>query len=59
MGTLLVLGFAAFAWLYPGVAPLAALAALVPGWWLKFALVTRAALKQDFSLPHLPVRGTR
>jgi phenylacetyl-CoA:acceptor oxidoreductase subunit 2 len=39
--------------------PLAGLAALATGWWLKLALVTRAALKQEFSLPHLPVRGTR
>ena len=41
------------------VPPLAGLAALGAGWRLKFLLVTRAALKQEFSLPHLPVRGTR
>jgi phenylacetyl-CoA:acceptor oxidoreductase subunit 2 len=41
------------------VTPLAGLAALAAGWWLKFALVTRAAHTQGFSLPHLPVRGTR
>ena len=35
------------------------LAAVVTGGWLKYALVTRASLKQDFSLPHLPVRGAR
>lgn len=42
----------AFAWL-------AALAATGTGWRLKFALVTRASSFQGFSLPHLPVRGTR
>jgi phenylacetyl-CoA:acceptor oxidoreductase subunit 2 len=41
------------------VPPLAGLAALATGWWLKFALVTRASFNQGFSLPHLPVRGTR
>jgi len=39
--------------------PLAGLAALAPGWWLKLALVTRASFNQGYSLPHLPVRGTR
>jgi phenylacetyl-CoA:acceptor oxidoreductase subunit 2 len=39
--------------------PLAAAAALATGWWLKFALVTRAAFNQGFALPHLPVRGAR
>ena len=38
---------------------LAGLAALATGAWLKFALVTRASFNQGFSLPHLPVRGTR
>ena len=42
----------AFAWL-------AAAAATGTGWWLKFALVTRASSFQGFSLPHLPVRGAR
>jgi len=41
------------------VPPLAGLAALAAGWWLKLALVTRASFNQGFSLPHLPVRGTR
>jgi phenylacetyl-CoA:acceptor oxidoreductase subunit 2 len=41
------------------VPPLAGLAAIAAGWWLKFALVTRASFNQGFSLPHLPVRGTR
>jgi phenylacetyl-CoA:acceptor oxidoreductase subunit 2 len=40
-------------------APLAGIAALGAGWWLKFVLVTRASINQGFSLPHLPVRGTR
>jgi phenylacetyl-CoA:acceptor oxidoreductase subunit 2 len=41
------------------VPPLAGLAALAAGGWLKFALVTRASFNQGFSLPHLPVRGAR
>ena len=41
------------------VPPLAGLAALGAGLWLKFALVTRASFNQGFSLPHLPVRGSR
>jgi phenylacetyl-CoA:acceptor oxidoreductase subunit 2 len=40
-------------------APLAGLAALASGWWLKYVLVTRASVNQGFSLPHLPVRGAR
>lgn len=51
---LLLLGNAFF-W----AAPLAGLAALAAGAWCKFAIVTRASLKQDFSLPHLPVRGAK
>ncbi len=46
----------ALAYFVPSLAGLLALAA---GGWLKFALVTRASFKQEFSLPHLPVRGTR
>ena len=38
---------------------LAGVAAIATGWWLKFALVTRASINQGFALPHLPVRGTR
>lgn len=46
--------------LYAGpLAWLAAAAAVGTGWWLKFALVTRASSFQGFSLPHLPVRGAR
>jgi hypothetical protein len=41
------------------MAPLGGLAALAAGWWLKFALVTRASFNQGFSLPQLPVRGSR
>jgi len=41
------------------IPPLAGLAALAAGAWLKFALVTRASFNQGFSLPHLPVRGSR
>jgi phenylacetyl-CoA:acceptor oxidoreductase subunit 2 len=44
-----------FAW----AAPAAGIVAFLAGAWLKLALVTRASFKQDFSLPHLPVRGTR
>ncbi len=44
----------------PGWAgPLAGAAALAGGWWLKYVLVTRASVNQGFSLPRLPVRGTR
>ena len=52
---LLLLLSSRFAW----AAPLAGAAALAGGWWLKFTLVTRVSLKEEFSLPHLPVRGTR
>ncbi len=38
---------------------LAGVGALVAGWQFKFALITRAAYNQGFSLPHLPVRGSR
>jgi phenylacetyl-CoA:acceptor oxidoreductase subunit 2 len=58
-GTGAALAVALLAYFIPALAALAGIAALVPGWWLKHALVTRAAHKQGFSLPHLPVRGTR
>lgn len=45
--------------LLPFSPPLAGLAALAAGWWLKLALVTRASFNQGYSLPHLPVRGAR
>lgn len=38
---------------------LAGVLALATGWQFKFVLITRAAYNQGFSLPHLPVRGTR
>jgi phenylacetyl-CoA:acceptor oxidoreductase subunit 2 len=43
----------------PVCAPLAGLAALIPGWRFKFVLVTRASFNQGFALPKLPVRGAR
>lgn len=58
-GTIAPLALGLAALFVPQVAPLAGLAALLTGWWLKFVLVTRAALNQGFSLPQLPVRGTR
>jgi phenylacetyl-CoA:acceptor oxidoreductase subunit 2 len=59
--TLLALGTAVpLALLAFGTAePLAAAAVLATGWWLKLALVTRAAFNQGFALPHVPVRGAR
>jgi phenylacetyl-CoA:acceptor oxidoreductase subunit 2 len=50
LGTLLPLVLVPFT-------PLAGLAAFAAGAWLKYTLVTRAAFHQEFSLPHLPVRG--
>jgi phenylacetyl-CoA:acceptor oxidoreductase subunit 2 len=58
-GTAAALALAFIAYFIPWAGVLAGLAAVAPGWWLKHALVTRAAHKQGFSLPHLPVRGTR
>lgn len=58
-GTIAALVLAFISYFIPAAGTLAGLAAIVPGWWLKHALVTRAAHKQGFSLPHLPVRGTR
>lgn len=52
-GTVAPLALAFFA---PAAAGVLALAA---GAWLKLALVTRASFNQGFSLPHLPIRGTR
>jgi len=40
-------------------AALAGLLAALAGAYVKFTLVTRAGFNQGFSLPHLPVRGTR
>ena len=59
IGTLAPLALVLGAFFLPQAAALAGLAAILAGWWLKFVLVTRAALNQGFSLPRLPVRGTR
>ncbi|HEY6967056.1 MAG TPA: hypothetical protein VI229_06265 [Burkholderiales bacterium] len=58
-GTIAPLALALGALFVAQAAPLAGLAALLTGWWLKFVLVTRAALNQGFALPQLPVRGAR
>jgi phenylacetyl-CoA:acceptor oxidoreductase subunit 2 len=59
IGTLAPLALVLGGIFLPQAAILAAIAAILAGWWLKFVLVTRAALNQGFSLPQLPVRGTR
>lgn len=59
LGTAAALGAALAAYFFPVAAPLAGVAAFVPGWRLKLAIVTRAAFNQGFSLPRLPVRGAR
>jgi phenylacetyl-CoA:acceptor oxidoreductase 26-kDa subunit len=42
-----------------GAVMLAGVGALAAGWQFKFVLITRAAYNQGFSLPHLPIRGSR
>jgi phenylacetyl-CoA:acceptor oxidoreductase subunit 2 len=59
IGTVAALALAFAGYWVPEAAPLAGAAAIATGWWLKFALVTRASFNQGFALPHLPVRGTR
>ena len=59
LGTLAALALAALGHFIPLVAPLAGLASVAAGWNFKFRLVTRAAIRQDFTLPHLPIRGAR
>ena len=59
LGTVAALALAFAGYWVPAAAPLAGAAAIATGWWLKFALVTRASINQGFALPHLPVRGTR
>ena len=59
IGTLAPLALVLGAFFLPQAAVLAGVAAILAGWWLKFVLVTRAALNQGFALPQLPVRGTR
>jgi len=58
-GTIAPLALALAAVFLPPAGALAGLAALATGWWFKFVLVTRASLNQGFSLPRLPVRGSR
>lgn len=59
IGTIVPLALV-FGWIFvPQAAVLAAIAAILTGWRLKYVLVTRAALNQGFALPQLPVRGTR
>lgn len=59
LGTVAALAIALLAYFIPLLAPLAGLAALAAGWNFKFRLVTRAAIRQGFTLPHLPIRGAR
>jgi phenylacetyl-CoA:acceptor oxidoreductase subunit 2 len=59
IGTIAPLALVLGAYFLPQAAALAGIAVLATGWWLKFVLVTRAALNQGFALPQLPVRGTR
>ena len=59
IGTLVPLALVLGGIFLPQAAILAAIAAILTGWWLKFVLVTRAAFNQGFALPQLPVRGTR
>lgn len=59
IGTIVPLALV-FGWIFvPQAAWLAAIAAILTGWRLKYVIVTRAALNQGFALPQLPVRGTR
>ena len=59
IGTVAALLLALAGYFFPSAAPLAGVVAIATGWWLKFALVTRASINQGFALPHLPVRGVR
>lgn len=59
VGTVAALALAIASGFLPLIAPLAGLAAILPGWWVKLALVTRASFNQGYSLPRLPVRGSR
>ena len=58
-GTIAPLALAIAAVFAPPAGLLAGLAALSTGAWFKFVLVTRASRNQGFSLPKLPVRGSR
>lgn len=59
LGTVAPLALLLAAYYVPPAAPLAGLAAIAAGWRFKYVLVTRAAFNQGFSLPNLPVRGSR
>ena len=59
IGTIGALAFAILGYWVQGAAELAGIVAMAAGLWLKFAIVTRAALNQGFDLPRLPVRGAR
>ena len=59
IGTVAALALLLLSFEVPQAAGLAAAAAIATGWRVKFALVTRAAFHQGFSLPRLPVRGAR
>jgi len=59
LGTAVPLGLLAATYVDPRAALLAGVATVAAGWWLKHALVTRAAFNQGFALLHLPVRGAR
>jgi phenylacetyl-CoA:acceptor oxidoreductase subunit 2 len=59
IGTIVPLALVLGGIFVPQAAVLAGIAAIITGWRLKFVLVTRAAFNQGFTLPQLPVRGTR
>lgn len=59
LGTVAALALLLAAYYVPPAAPLAGLVAIAAGWRFKYVLVTRAAFNQGFSLPNLPVRGSR
>jgi phenylacetyl-CoA:acceptor oxidoreductase 26-kDa subunit len=59
LGTIAALLLLLASLVFAPAALLAAAAAIGSGWWLKFALVTRAGFTEGFSLPRQPVRGTR
>ena len=58
-GTIAPLALAIAAVFAPPAGLVAGIAALATGAWFKFVLVTRASRNQGFSLPKLPVRGSR
>ena len=58
-GTLAVLALVAAGFVATEALLAAAIVAIAGGWWLKLALVTRAAPTQGLTLPRVPVRGAR